>query len=246
MKKLLLCACAALVLAACNDNDDQPRFAAENTKVENGSLTGSNIHFLGTSTVTSADGDVYVDPQSDFEFAGLRDFTLYMHRTRFAAAMPAMEMRLYAQPYTPGTGASLSFALPSVVPQVSIPNAVGGGMPGKISPPTRSPTCRAPSTTPSAASVSRATSRNWAPTASNTRAACSNNPKPNDMKPEYKPFVDELVELCIKEDIGDGDHTSLCCIPADEQGRMRLLCKEEGTIAGIEIAELVLRRLDPP
>ena len=65
------------------------------------------------------------------------------------------------------------------------------------------------------------------------------------MKPEYKPFVDELVELCIKEDIGDGDHTSLCCIPADEQGRMRLLCKEEGTIAGIEIAELVLRRLDP-
>ena len=65
------------------------------------------------------------------------------------------------------------------------------------------------------------------------------------MKPEYKPFVDELIELAIKEDIGDGDHTSLCCIPADEQGRMRLLCKEEGTIAGIEIAELVLRRLDP-
>jgi len=65
------------------------------------------------------------------------------------------------------------------------------------------------------------------------------------MKPEYKPFVDELIELCIKEDIGDGDHTSLCCIPADEQGRMRLLCKQEGTIAGIEIAELVLRRMDP-
>ena len=65
------------------------------------------------------------------------------------------------------------------------------------------------------------------------------------MKPEYKPFVDQLVELCIQEDIGDGDHTSLCCIPAGEQGRMRLLCKQEGTIAGIEIAELVLRRLDP-
>jgi nicotinate-nucleotide pyrophosphorylase (carboxylating) len=65
------------------------------------------------------------------------------------------------------------------------------------------------------------------------------------MKPEYKPFVDELIELCIKEDIGDGDHTSLSCIPADEQGRMRLLCKEEGVIAGIEIAEIVLDRLDP-
>ena len=47
------------------------------------------------------------------------------------------------------------------------------------------------------------------------------------MKPEYRPFVDELIELCIKEDIGDGDHTSLCCIPADEHGRMRLLCKQE-------------------
>lgn len=65
------------------------------------------------------------------------------------------------------------------------------------------------------------------------------------MKPEYKPFVEELIELCIKEDIGDGDHTSLCCIPADEQGRMRLLCKQEGIIAGIEIAQLVLQRLDP-
>ena len=65
------------------------------------------------------------------------------------------------------------------------------------------------------------------------------------MKPEYKPFVDELIELCIKEDIGDGDHTSLCCIPTEERGRMRLLCKQEGVIAGIEIAQLVFQRLDP-
>ena len=65
------------------------------------------------------------------------------------------------------------------------------------------------------------------------------------MKPEYKPFVDELIELAITEDIGDGDHTSLCCIPAEKKGRMRLLCKEEGIIAGIEIARLVFERLDP-
>lgn len=65
------------------------------------------------------------------------------------------------------------------------------------------------------------------------------------MKAEYKPFVDELIELAIKEDIGDGDHTSLCCIPAQEQGRMRLLCKQEGILAGVEIARLVLNRLDP-
>ena len=61
------------------------------------------------------------------------------------------------------------------------------------------------------------------------------------MKPEYKPFVDELIELCIKEDIGDGDHTSLSCIPAGEHGRMRLLCKQEGIIAGIEIARFTYR-----
>ena len=65
------------------------------------------------------------------------------------------------------------------------------------------------------------------------------------MKPEYKPFVDELIELCIREDIGDGDHTSLSCIPSDEHGRMRLLCKQEGIIAGIEIAQVVFHRLDP-
>ena len=65
------------------------------------------------------------------------------------------------------------------------------------------------------------------------------------MRPEYKPFVDDLIELCIREDIGDGDHTSLACIPADEHGRMHLLCKQEGVIAGIEIAQIVLRRLDP-
>ncbi|MFI3328236.1 MAG: carboxylating nicotinate-nucleotide diphosphorylase [Rikenellaceae bacterium] len=65
------------------------------------------------------------------------------------------------------------------------------------------------------------------------------------MKAEYKPFIDELIELCIKEDIGDGDHTSLCCIPDTAQGKMQLLCKQEGVIAGIEIAELILKRLDP-
>ncbi|MBE6211112.1 MAG: carboxylating nicotinate-nucleotide diphosphorylase [Rikenellaceae bacterium] len=65
------------------------------------------------------------------------------------------------------------------------------------------------------------------------------------MKAEYKPYVEELISLAIKEDIGDGDHTSLCCIPAEQQGKMRLLCKQEGIIAGIEIARLVLERLDP-
>ncbi len=64
------------------------------------------------------------------------------------------------------------------------------------------------------------------------------------IKPEYLPFVEELIELCIKEDIGDGDHTSLSCIPPTERGRMKLLCKQEGIIAGIEVARMVISRLD--
>lgn len=64
------------------------------------------------------------------------------------------------------------------------------------------------------------------------------------IKPEYMPFVDELITLAIKEDIGDGDHTSLATIPAESRGRMRLLVKQEGIIAGIDIAEEVFRRLD--
>ena len=65
------------------------------------------------------------------------------------------------------------------------------------------------------------------------------------MKTEYIPFVEELIELAIKEDIGDGDHTSLATIPHEERGRMRLLVKQEGVIAGIQVARMVLRRLDP-
>jgi nicotinate-nucleotide pyrophosphorylase (carboxylating) len=65
------------------------------------------------------------------------------------------------------------------------------------------------------------------------------------MKKEYIPFVEELIELAIAEDIGDGDHTSLASIPAQAQGRMKLLVKERGIIAGVEVAEMVFRRLDP-
>ena len=64
------------------------------------------------------------------------------------------------------------------------------------------------------------------------------------MKPEYKTFVEELIELAIREDIGDGDHTSLASVPESIRGRMRLLVKQPGILAGVEIAEMVFRRLD--
>ena len=64
------------------------------------------------------------------------------------------------------------------------------------------------------------------------------------MKKEYIPFVEELIELAIREDIGDGDHTSLATIPADARGKMQLLVNQDGIIAGIEVARMVFDRLD--
>lgn len=64
------------------------------------------------------------------------------------------------------------------------------------------------------------------------------------MKTEYISFVQELIELAIREDIGDGDHTSLSTIPADARGKMKLLIKQEGILAGVEVAVEVFRRLD--
>ena len=48
---------------------------------------------------------------------------------------------------------------------------------------------------------------------------------------------DRLIDLAFAEDIGDGDHTTLCCIPADAYGESKLLIKEEGIFAGVEIAK---------
>ncbi len=56
---------------------------------------------------------------------------------------------------------------------------------------------------------------------------------------------DRLIDLAFAEDIGDGDHTTLCCIPKDAMGKSKLLIKEEGILAGVEIAKEVFRRFDP-
>ena len=58
-------------------------------------------------------------------------------------------------------------------------------------------------------------------------------------------LVDRLIDLSFAEDIGDGDHTTLCCIPADAMGSSRLIIKEDGILAGVEVAKEVFRRFDP-
>ena len=56
---------------------------------------------------------------------------------------------------------------------------------------------------------------------------------------------DRLIDLAFSEDIGDGDHTTLCCIPADAMGKSKLLIKEAGVLAGIRIAQIIFHRFDP-
>ncbi len=58
-------------------------------------------------------------------------------------------------------------------------------------------------------------------------------------------LIDDLIALAFAEDIGDGDHTTLCCIPADEMGRSKLLVKEEGILAGVDVARRVIAAFDP-
>lgn len=58
-------------------------------------------------------------------------------------------------------------------------------------------------------------------------------------------LIDSLLDLAFAEDIGDGDHTTLSTIPADAMGRSRLIVKEKGILAGVEVAEKVLHKVDP-
>ena len=58
-------------------------------------------------------------------------------------------------------------------------------------------------------------------------------------------LIDELLDLAFAEDLGDGDHTTLSTIPADAMGRSRLIIKEDGILAGVDVAEKVLHKVDP-
>lgn len=58
-------------------------------------------------------------------------------------------------------------------------------------------------------------------------------------------LIDELISLAFAEDVGDGDHTTLCCIPPTAMGKSRLIIKEDGVLAGVEMAERIFHHFDP-
>ncbi len=58
-------------------------------------------------------------------------------------------------------------------------------------------------------------------------------------------MIDEIIENALREDIGEGDHSSLSCVPKNATGTAKLLIKEEGVLAGVELAERIFKKFDP-
>jgi nicotinate-nucleotide pyrophosphorylase (carboxylating) len=66
----------------------------------------------------------------------------------------------------------------------------------------------------------------------------------NEKEMNQEELIDRLLDLAFAEDVGEGDHTTLCSIPENEVGSSKLLIKEEGILAGVDIAKRVFNRFD--
>ena len=64
-------------------------------------------------------------------------------------------------------------------------------------------------------------------------------------KVQFEKEIEIIISNAIREDVGDGDHSSLACIPAEAQGKAKLLVKEAGVIAGVEMAKRIFAYVDP-
>jgi nicotinate-nucleotide pyrophosphorylase (carboxylating) len=67
----------------------------------------------------------------------------------------------------------------------------------------------------------------------------------NQLTDSTKKEILEVIDFAIREDIGEGDHTSLATVPADARGKAKLLVKDSGILAGIELAAMIFHRIDP-
>ena len=67
----------------------------------------------------------------------------------------------------------------------------------------------------------------------------------NQLTESTKKQIIEVIDFAIREDIGEGDHTSLATVPADAKGKARLLVKDFGILAGVELAQMIFHRIDP-
>ena len=63
--------------------------------------------------------------------------------------------------------------------------------------------------------------------------------------PQLKAYLDNFIGNALKEDVGEGDHTTLACIPAGDRSRAKLLVKDPGVLAGVEVAKHIFEYVDP-
>lgn len=64
-------------------------------------------------------------------------------------------------------------------------------------------------------------------------------------KAQFNNEIELIISNAVREDVGDGDHSSLACIPANAKGKAKLLVKDEGIIAGVAFAKQVFNYIDP-
>jgi nicotinate-nucleotide pyrophosphorylase (carboxylating) len=61
----------------------------------------------------------------------------------------------------------------------------------------------------------------------------------------YEKLLEELIANALKEDVGDGDHSTLCCIDENKKGKAILKIKDEGILAGVDVAEKIFSFVEP-
>ncbi len=64
-------------------------------------------------------------------------------------------------------------------------------------------------------------------------------------KEQFEKEIEIIIENALREDVGNGDHSSLACIPAEARGKAKLLVKDTGILAGVEFARRVFEKVDP-
>lgn len=62
---------------------------------------------------------------------------------------------------------------------------------------------------------------------------------------QFEKEIELIIDNALREDVGDGDHSSLACIPANARGKARLLVKDNGILAGVDFAKRVFKKVDP-
>ncbi len=62
---------------------------------------------------------------------------------------------------------------------------------------------------------------------------------------QFQKEIELIISNAIREDVGEGDHSSLACIPKEAKGKAKLLVKDNGIIAGVEFAKQVFNHIDP-